>query len=154
VYGSYRDAHFRYRFQRDRRWAAIQPPLSESQYGLAGRSHLNDSNFSRDQRQLQQKGTAETMNYAIVLRDTGGPEKLRYESVNVGDPGPGELQIRHTAIGVNFHDTYVRSGLYDTLKLPGIPGLEAAAIVEKVGPSVTGFTAGDRIAYIDASYGA
>jgi NADPH2:quinone reductase len=154
VYGSYRDAHFRYRFQRDRRWAAIQSPLSESQYGLAGRSHLNDSNFSRDQRQLQQKGTAETMSYAIVLRDTGGPEKLRYESVNVADPGPGELQIRHTAIGVNFHDTYVRSGLYDTLKLPGIPGLEAAAIVEKVGPSVTGFTAGDRIAYIDASYGA
>jgi len=94
------------------------------------------------------------MSYAIVLRDTGGPEKLRYEAVDVADPGPGELQIRHTAIGVNFHDTYVRSGLYDTLKLPGIPGLEAAAIVEKVGPSVTGFTAGDRIAYIDVSYGA
>ena len=94
------------------------------------------------------------MSYAIVLRDTGGPDKLQYESVNVADPGPGELQIRHTAIGVNFHDTYVRSGLYDTLKLPGIPGLEAAGIVEKVGPAATGFTAGDRIAYIDASYGA
>lgn len=78
------------------------------------------------------------MSYAIVLRDTGGPEKLRYESVNVADPGPGEIQIRHTAIGVNFHDTYVRSGLYDTLKLPGIPGLEAAAIVEKVGPTSPG----------------
>ena len=73
MYGSYRDAHFRYRFQRDRRWAAIQPPLSESQYGLAGRSHLNDSNFSRDQRQLQQKGTAETMSYAIqVVRRSFG----------------------------------------------------------------------------------
>ena len=94
------------------------------------------------------------MNYAIMLRDTGGPDKLRYERVDVPDPRPGELQIRHTAIGVNFHDTYVRSGLYDTLKLPGIPGLEAAAVVEKVGAGVQGFAAGDRIAYIDASYGA
>src|SRR5215469_7242324 len=94
------------------------------------------------------------MSYAIVLRETGGPDKLRYESVEVPDPGPGELLIRHTAIGVNFHDTYVRSGLYHTLKLPGIPGLEAAAVVERVGAGVSGFAAGDRIAYIDESYGA
>ena len=94
------------------------------------------------------------MSGAIVLRETGGPEKLRYESVEVPDPGAGELLIRHTAIGVNFHDTYVRSGLYHTLKLPGIPGLEAAAVVEGVGTGVTGFAAGDRIAYIDESYGA
>ncbi|HZT04603.1 MAG TPA: quinone oxidoreductase [Steroidobacteraceae bacterium] len=94
------------------------------------------------------------MSYAIVLREAGGPEKLLYESVQVADPGPGELQIRHTAIGVNFHDTYVRSGLYHTLELPGIPGLEAAAVVEKVGAGVRGFAAGDRIAYIDQGYGA
>ena len=94
------------------------------------------------------------MSFAIVLRETGGPEKLQYEQVEVADPGPGELQIRHTAIGVNFHDTYVRSGLYHTLKLPGIPGLEAAAVVEKVGAGVRGFAAGERIAYIDQSYGA
>ncbi len=94
------------------------------------------------------------MSHAIVLRERGGPEKLRYEPVEVPDPGAGELKIRHTAIGVNFHDTYVRSGLYDTLKLPGLPGLEAAAVVEKVGPGVTGFAVGDRIAYIDAAYGA
>ena len=94
------------------------------------------------------------MSHAIVLRETGAPERLRYESVEVPDPGPGELLIRHTAIGVNFHDTYVRSGLYHTLKLPGIPGLEAAAAVESVGDGVTGFAAGDRIAYIDESYGA
>ncbi|HEY7889002.1 MAG TPA: quinone oxidoreductase [Steroidobacteraceae bacterium] len=94
------------------------------------------------------------MSYAIVLRETGGPEKLRYEQVDVPDPGPGELQIRHTAIGVNFHDTYVRSGLYDTLQLPGIPGLEAAAVVEKLGAGVRGFAVGERIAYIDESYGA
>jgi NADPH2:quinone reductase len=91
---------------------------------------------------------------AIVLREAGGPEKLQYEAVAVGEPGPDELLIRHTAIGVNFHDTYVRSGLYKTLKLPGIPGLEAAAVVEKVGTDVTGFVAGDRVCYIDVSYGA
>lgn len=94
------------------------------------------------------------MSYAIVLRQTGAPDKLRYEAVEVADPGPGELLVRHTVIGVNFHDCYVRSGLYNTLKLPGIPGLEGAAVVEKVGPGVSGFAIGDRIAYIDDSYGA
>jgi NADPH2:quinone reductase len=94
------------------------------------------------------------MSHAIVLREAGGPDKLRYESVEVADPGPGELLIRHTVIGVNFHDCYVRSGLYRTLKLPGIPGLEGAAVVEKVGPGVTGWASGDRIAYIDTAYGA
>ena len=94
------------------------------------------------------------MSYAILLRETGGPDKLRYEAVEVADPGPGEILIRHTVIGVNFHDSYVRSGLYNTLKLPGIPGLEGAAVVEKVGPGVSGFAVGDRIAYIDTSYGA
>jgi NADPH:quinone reductase len=94
------------------------------------------------------------MTQAIVLSETGGPEKLQYETVEVGEPGPDELLLRHTAIGVNFHDTYVRTGLYRTLKLPGIPGLEAAAVVEKVGAHVTGFATGDRVSYIDESYGA
>ena len=94
------------------------------------------------------------MSRAIVLRESGGPEKLRFEPVAVGEPGPGDLLIRHRAIGVNFHDTYVRSGLYKTLTLPGIPGLEAAAVVERVGSNVTGFAPGDRVSYIDASYGA
>jgi NADPH:quinone reductase len=94
------------------------------------------------------------MSRAIVLRESGGPERLRFEPVEVGEPGPEELLIRHRAIGVNFHDTYVRSGLYKTLTLPGIPGLEAAAVVERVGSNVTGFAPGDRVSYIDASYGA
>src|SRR5579859_8088610 len=94
------------------------------------------------------------MTQAIMLRETGGPERLLWETVTVGEPGPDELLIRHTAIGVNFHDTYVRSGSYKTLKLPGIPGLEAAAVVEKVGSKVTGFSPGDRISYIDPAYGA
>jgi NADPH:quinone reductase len=59
---------------------------------------------------------------AIVLREYGGPERLLWDTVAVGNPGPGELLVRHTAIGVNFHDTYVRTGSYKTLSLPGIPG--------------------------------
>src|SRR2546430_15384938 len=93
------------------------------------------------------------MTRAIVLHETGGPEKLRWETVEVGEPGADELRIRHTAIGVNFHDTYVRSGLYRTLTLPGIPGVEAAGVVERVGPGVSGFAPGNRVCYIDEKYG-
>ncbi len=91
---------------------------------------------------------------AIMLRKPGGPEVLRAETVAVGAPGVGELRIRQTAIGVNFHDVYVRSGLYRTLRLPGIPGLEAAGVVEEVGPDTHGFAPGDRVAYFSARYGA
>jgi NADPH2:quinone reductase len=94
------------------------------------------------------------MTHAIVLREHGGPEKLLWEEVEVSKPGAGELRVRHTAIGVNFHDTYVRTGLYKTLSLPGIPGIEAAGVVEQVGPDVTAFVPGDRICYVDQSYGA
>ena len=90
---------------------------------------------------------------AIILREHGGPEVLRPEAIEVGAPGPGELRIRQTAIGVNFHDCYVRSGLYRTLALPGIPGIEAAGVVEAIGDGVTGFAAGDRIGTITAGYG-
>ena len=91
---------------------------------------------------------------AIILHETGGPQVLTIEGIAVGPPGPGELRVRQTAIGVNFHDVYVRSGLYRTLPLPGIPGIEAAGIVEEVGAGVSGFVAGDRIAYVTARYGA
>src|SRR6476661_4399290 len=91
---------------------------------------------------------------AIVLRTYGGPEVLTSERAEVGRPGRGELRVRQTAIGVNFHDCYVRSGLYRTLALPGIPGIEAAGIVEEVGSDVSGFAVGDRIAYVTGQYGA
>lgn len=94
------------------------------------------------------------MTRAVVLREYGGPEKLLWETVDVAEPGPGELRIRHTAIGVNFHDTYVRTGLYKTLTLPGIPGIEASGVVDKVGSDVTAFVPGDRVCYVDQSYGA
>ena len=83
---------------------------------------------------------------AVVIHEHGGPEVLRYEDVEVGDPGPGQARIRHTAIGVNFVDTYQRSGLYP-MQLPMVAGNEAAGVVEAVGSGVTELKAGDRIAY-------
>lgn len=94
------------------------------------------------------------MAQAIVLREYGGPEVLRLESVEVGAPGPGQLRLRQTAVGVNFHDIYVRSGAYQTLKPPGVPGLEGVGVVEAVGEGVTDFAIGDRVAYLEARYGA
>ena len=91
---------------------------------------------------------------AMIMHEAGGPQVLRPETVTVGEPGPGQVRLRQTAIGVNFHDIYVRSGLYQTLTLPGIPGLEAAGVVEAVGEGVTAFAAGDRVAYTSGNYGA
>ena len=91
---------------------------------------------------------------AIIIRDYGGSEVLFYEDVEVAEPGPGELRIRQTGIGVNYHDVYVRSGLYKTLPLPGIPGCEATGVVEAVGPDVSGYAERDRIAYVTGGYGA
>jgi NADPH2:quinone reductase len=93
------------------------------------------------------------MTKAIVIRTHGGPGVLQIEDVAVGEPAAGELRVRQTAIGVNFHDCYVRSGLYKTLVLPGIPGIEGAGVVEAVGLGVTSFAPGDRIGYVTASYG-
>ena len=94
------------------------------------------------------------MAQAIVLREPGNATVLRLENVPVGAPGPGELRLRQTAIGVNFHDIYVRSGLYKTLPLPGIPGIEATGVVEAVGSGVDDFRVGDRVGYVTAQYGA
>jgi NADPH:quinone reductase len=91
---------------------------------------------------------------AMIMHEAGGPDVLRLEDITVGEPGPGQVRLKQTAIGVNFHDIYVRSGLYQTLTLPGIPGLEAAGVVEAVGEGVTAFAAGDRVAYTSGNYGA
>ncbi len=93
------------------------------------------------------------MAQAIMLREHGGPEVLRLEEVDVGDPPPGMVRIRQTAIGVNFHDCYVRSGLYQTLKLPGIPGLEGVGRITATGEGVTNILVGERAAYFTGSYG-
>jgi len=76
----------------------------------------------------------------------GGPEKLRWEQVQVGAPGEGQVLVRNTAVGLNFVDTYQRTGLYQT-PLPFTPGSEGAGVVEAVGPKVKEFKVGDRVAY-------
>ena len=86
------------------------------------------------------------MPHAIRIHETGGPEKLRWEEVQVGAPGPGQVRVKNTAIGLNFVDTYQRSGLYP-IPLPFILGSEGAGVVEAVGPRVKDFKVGDRVAY-------
>jgi NADPH:quinone reductase len=83
---------------------------------------------------------------AIRIHETGGPEVLRLEDVAVGDPGPGEVHVRHTASGVNFIDTYHRTGLYK-MPLPFTLGVEGAGVVEAVGSGVSHVKTGDRVAY-------
>src|SRR6188472_1448508 len=90
---------------------------------------------------------------AIIFEKTGGPEVMEYKDVSLADPGAGEVRVRHTAIGVNYIDTYHRSGLYP-VPLPSGIGLEAAGIVEAVGEGVTGLKPGDRVAYGTGSVGA
>ncbi len=83
---------------------------------------------------------------AVRFHKQGGPEVLQYEDIPVGDPGPGQARVRHTAIGVNFVDTYQRSGLYP-MQLPQVAGNEGAGVVEAVGPNVADVKKGDRVAY-------
>jgi NADPH2:quinone reductase len=90
---------------------------------------------------------------AIRLYQTGGPEVLKWEEVEVGEPGEGQARVRHTAVGVNFVDTYRRSGLYP-LPLPGGLGSEGAGIVEALGPGVTHVRPGARVCYAGGPPGA
>jgi NADPH2:quinone reductase len=83
---------------------------------------------------------------AIRIAKQGGPEVMEWQPVEVGEPGQGQILIRHTAVGLNYIDTYQRSGLYP-LQLPTALGMEAAGVVEAVGPGVNGLTNGDRVAY-------
>lgn len=91
---------------------------------------------------------------AIVVGVHGGPEVLQPREIALPEPGPGEVQVRHSAIGVNFIDVYCRTGFFDLLTPPGVPGMEAAGVVEAVGPGVAGFAAGDRVAYACPPVGA
>lgn len=84
---------------------------------------------------------------AVRIHEYGGPEVLRYDEVEVGDPAAGQAQIRHTAVGLNYIDTYHRTGLYPVPSLPAVIGMEAAGVVEAVGAGVTEFVVGDRVAY-------
>ena len=83
---------------------------------------------------------------AVRFYEPGSPEVLRYEDVEVGDPGPGQVRIRHAAVGLNFADTYFRNGTYP-IPLPNGIGVEAAGYVEALGSGVTNVTVGDRVTY-------
>ena len=89
---------------------------------------------------------------AIIVRNYGGPEVLQLEEIPTPTPKPNELLIRQTAVGINFHDIYVRSGLYKSLSLPGTPGIEGVGKVLQVGTEVKGFSEGDRVAYVTSKY--
>ena len=93
------------------------------------------------------------MSYAIRFHQTGGPEVLFQEEIVVRDPAPGEARVRHEAVGLNYIDTYHRSGLYP-LPLPSGLGLEGAGVVEAVGEGVTDLRPGDRVAYAGGPLGA
>jgi NADPH2:quinone reductase len=90
---------------------------------------------------------------AVRFYETGGPEVLRFEDVEVGEPEPGEVLVRHVAVGLNFADTYFRTGYYPA-KLPSGIGVEASGIVQALGAGVTGFSPGDRVTYTGSPLGA
>jgi NADPH2:quinone reductase len=93
------------------------------------------------------------MNNAVRVHQTGGPEQMVLDEVEVGEPGPGEIRIRHHAVGLNYIDVYYRTGLYP-MALPGALGMEGAGVVEAVGEGVTHLKRGDRAAYASQPPGA
>ena len=90
---------------------------------------------------------------AIRFYETGGPEVLRLEELAVGEPGEGQVRVRHYAVGLNFADTYFRQGYYP-VPLPNGMGVEASGVIEAVGPGVNGFRIGDRVTYTGSPLGA
>ncbi len=93
-------------------------------------------------------------NMAVCIHQPGGPEVLRWEEYPVSDLQEGDIRVRHTAVGLNFIDTYMRSGAYTVPDLPRPIGLEAAGVVEELGPGVSGLNVGDRVAYASPPPGA
>lgn len=94
------------------------------------------------------------MTKAIRIHAPGGPEALSYDDIELAAPGEGEVQLRQTAIGLNYIDVYHRTGLYPVPALPAVIGLEGAGVVEALGPGVTELAVGDRVAYANPPLGA
>ena len=95
------------------------------------------------------------MSKAVQIRKNGGPEEMEIVDVQVGEPGPGEIRIRHKAVGLNFIDVYHRTGVYPLPGgLPATPGMEGAGIVVAVADDVSEFRPGDRVAYAGMPPGA
>jgi NADPH2:quinone reductase len=89
------------------------------------------------------------MPHAIRIHEVGGPDVLRWEDIEIGEPGPGQVKLRQEAVGLNFIDVYHRTGLYPQA-MPFTPGTEGAGVVEAVGSDVAHFKKGDRVAYASA----
>jgi len=87
------------------------------------------------------------MTRAIRIHQTGGPEVLKWDEIEVGDPGPGEVRLRQSACGLNYIDVYGRSGMYPVGDLPAVLGMEAVGSIDAIGADVDGFASGDRVAY-------
>ncbi len=94
------------------------------------------------------------MTNAIRIHETGGPEVMRWESVDVGDPQHGQVRLRHSAVGLNYIDVYHRSGLYPLPSLPAVIGMEGAGVVEALGDGVSDLKVGQRVAYASPPPGA
>ena len=92
------------------------------------------------------------MTNAIRIHEHGGPDVMKWEAIEVGNPGEKEMRVRHTAVGLNYIDTYHRTGLYK-IPLPSVIGREGAGVVEAIGAAVTEFKVGDRVAYASAPIG-
>lgn len=91
---------------------------------------------------------------AIIMETVGGPEVLEWRDFDPGAPAPGEVRLKQAAVGLNFIDVYHRTGLYPLPKLPAVPGMEGAGVVESVGEGVAEFSEGDRVAYAGVPPGA
>jgi NADPH2:quinone reductase len=128
------------------RW---RPRVSE----IHAETDRRGSGASRPLASTRRVDASSVMPHAIRIHATGGPDVLRWESVDIGDPGPGQARVRHVAIGLNYIDTYHRSGLYP-IPLPSGIGVEAAGVVEAVGRDVTEVAQGDRVAYCGGFPGA
>ncbi|GGX39145.1 quinone oxidoreductase family protein [Saccharospirillum salsuginis] len=87
------------------------------------------------------------MTHAIRIHEPGGPENLRWDEVDIGEPGPGQVRLKQNAVGLNYIDVYMRTGLYPMPEYPATLGMEAAGTVETIGDGVTHLKAGDRVAY-------
>jgi len=95
------------------------------------------------------------MTKAMAIREYGGPEVFEWIDIDVGDPGPGQVRIKHEAVGLNFRDTYHRSGSYKipNVQFPAIIGSDGAGVIEAIGEGVDGFSVGDRVVYCSGPMG-
>src|SRR5205823_13807419 len=113
---------------------------------LRGQAAPGVSGWRRSRRKIVSPANAGgTMSHAIVLRETGGPDKLRWEEWPVAKPGPGEVRMRHKAVGLNFIDVYQRTGIYQ-VPMPLVIGQEGAGVVVEAGPGVS-LKPGTRVGY-------